>query len=359
MVRAAVLRATDAPLEVGDIDLPEPLDGQVRVRVAAAGVCHSDLSLADGTLAQPLPAVLGHEAAGTVVAVGSGVSHVSPGDRVLLSWSPACGACWFCTHAQPYLCERAADATRQPYAALADGTPLFAGLGTAAFAEETVVPATAAVPLPAGLPLSEAALLGCAMLTGIGAVVNSARVQAGESVAVIGLGGVGLSVLQGARLVGADPILAIDTSPAKEELARLNGATEFLLADREVARRVRGLTGGRGVDHAFECVGTAQTIRLAWSSTRRGGKATVVGVGSKDDRLELSALEIFHYARSLEGCVYGSTDVARDLPLLIAHVKAGRLRPGNLVTHRIGMDGIADALQRMRAGEGGRSLVEW
>jgi S-(hydroxymethyl)glutathione dehydrogenase / alcohol dehydrogenase len=359
VVRAAVLRATNGPLEVCDIDLPDPLDGQVRVRVAAVGVCHSDLSLADGTLPQPVPAVLGHEAAGTVVSVGEGVSHVAPGDRVLLSWSPACGTCWFCTRDQPFLCERAADATRHPYATLADGTPLFAGLGTAAFAEETLVPATAAMPLPADVPLTEAALLGCAMLTGIGAVVNAARVRAGESVAVIGLGGVGLSVLQGARLLDADPILAIDASPAKEELARLNGATEFLVADDQVARQVRRLTGGRGVDHAFECVGKAQTIRLAWSSTRRGGRATVLGVGSKDDTLELSALEIFHFARSLAGCVYGSTDVARDLPVLIAHLQAGRLHPQRLVTHRIGVDDIGEAFQRMRAGQGGRSLVEW
>jgi S-(hydroxymethyl)glutathione dehydrogenase/alcohol dehydrogenase len=359
MVRAAVLRTLGEPLVVGDIELPDPGAGQVRVRIAAAGVCHSDLSLADGTLPQLLPAVLGHEAAGTVVTVGEGVTHVTAGDHVVLNWSPACGACWFCTHRQPFLCEHGADAGRTPYAALAGGEPVFAGLGVAGFAEETVVPGRSVMPVPADVPLADAALLGCAVLTGIGAVVNSARVLEGESVAVIGLGGVGLSVLRGARMVGADPILAIDLSPVKEDLARLNGATAFLVADRQVTGQVRGLTGGRGVDHAFECVGRAQTIRLAWSLARRGGRATVIGAGSREDTVELNALEIFHSARILAGCYYGSSDVARDLPLLIDHMRGGRLRLESLVTDRIGIGDIDDAFRRMRAGRGGRSLIEW
>ncbi|WP_322762751.1 alcohol dehydrogenase catalytic domain-containing protein, partial [Frankia sp. Cr2] len=189
-VRAAVLTQAGADLELSEIVLPDPGPGQVRVRLAAAGVCHSDLSLANGMLHQPVPAVLGHEGAGTVVAVGSGVTRVAVADPVLLNWAPACRTCWFCRHREPYLCEHAADGGAKPYAALPDGTPLYAGLGVAAFAEETIVAENAVLPLPADISLVEAAVLGCAVLTGVGAVLNSAVVGAGESVLVIGLGGV-------------------------------------------------------------------------------------------------------------------------------------------------------------------------
>lgn len=357
MVRAAVLSAVDAPLEVTSITLPEPGPGQVRVRMAAAGVCHSDLSLANGTLVQPVPAVLGHEGAGTVVSVGSGVTHVAPGDPVVLNWAPNCGACHFCSLGEPYLCQHAGDAAASPYAQLADGTALYAGLGTAAFAEETVVPARGVLPLPDGLPLVDAALLGCAVLTGFGAVHHAARVRPGESVLVIGLGGVGLSVVQAARIAGAGPIVAVDAAAGKEPLARAQGATDFLPSNPDLAKQVRKLTGGFGADHAFECVGRAETIRAAWSSTRRGGHTTVLGIGSRDDKVSFSALEIFHFARSLTGCVYGSSDPARDVPVLAEHVRAGRLRLGDLITDRVALSGIPEAFDRMRSGVGGRTLV--
>ncbi len=344
-------------MAIEEIQLPRPAAGEVRVRMAAAGVCHSDLSLADGTLEQPVPAVLGHEGAGSVVAVGPGVTNVRPGDHVLLIWSPSCGGCWFCLHAQPYLCEQTAKAWQRQYAQLADGTPLYAGLGTAAFGEETIVPSSAVLGLPRAIDLEGAALLGCAMLTGVGAVINSADVQAGESVVVFGTGGVGLSVLQGARLVGAEVIIGVDVAADKEERARTNGATDFILADDQVARRIRERTGGRGADHAFECVGSATTIRQAWSSTRRGGRTTVVGIGAKDEKVEFRPQEIFYFARVLAGCVFGSTDIGRDLPPLLEHVQAGRIRPQDLVTDRIRLEDAPEAFAQMTARKGARSLI--
>ncbi|MCX4751699.1 Zn-dependent alcohol dehydrogenase [Kitasatospora sp. NBC_01287] len=357
MVRAALLTAVGAPLELTEIELPEPGPGQVRVKLAAAGVCHSDLSLATGVLRAPTPVVLGHEGAGTVAAVGEGVSSVRVGDQVVLNWAPACGSCHLCGLGEPWLCERAADAYGTAYGTLADGTPVHPGLGVAAFAEETVVAERALLPVPAGVPLTSAALLGCAVLTGYGAVHNAARVKAGESVVVLGLGGVGLAVLQAARIAGAGPIIAVDVSPRKEELARRHGATDFLLADDQLARSVRKLTEGHGADQAFECVGRGSTIRAAWSTTRRGGRTTVVGIGGKDDLVSFSSLELFHFARTLSACVYGNSDPAQDVPLLAEHVRAGRLDLEALITDRITLDGIPAAFERMRAGQGGRSLV--
>jgi S-(hydroxymethyl)glutathione dehydrogenase/alcohol dehydrogenase len=357
VTRAAVLTSVGSPLAIEEILLPAPAAGEVQVRMAAAGVCHSDLSLANGTLDQPVPAVLGHEGAGTVVAVGPGVTNVRPGDHVLLNWSPSCGGCWFCLHGEPYLCDQTAKAWQRRYARLADGNPLYAGLGTAAFGEETIVPSSAVSRLPPTFNLVEAALLGCAMLTGIGAVINSAHVQPGESVAVFGTGGVGLSVLQGARLVGAEVVIGVDIAADKEGLARTNGATDFVLADDQVARRIRERTGGRGADHSFECVGSATTIRQAWSSTRRGGRTTVVGVGAKDEKVEFHPQELFYFARVLCGCVFGSTDIVRDLPRLLEHVQAGRVRPQDLVTNRIALEDVPVALARMNARQGARSLI--
>jgi S-(hydroxymethyl)glutathione dehydrogenase/alcohol dehydrogenase len=358
MVRAAVLPAVGAPLAVTRVDLPEPGPGQVRVRLAAAGVCHSDLSLSDGTLRQPVPAVLGHEGAGVVVSVGEGVRTVAPGEKVVLNWAPSCGRCRFCAElAEPWLCRNADAATTVPYARTAEGTDLYPGLSTAAFAEETVVSSRAVLPLPDGVPLADAALLGCAMLTGYGAVHHSARLRVGESVAVFGAGGVGLATLQSARIAGASRIVAVDVSPEKEELARAAGATDYVVASDRTAGEIRALTGGYGADVAVECVGRAETIRAAWDSTRRGGRVTVVGIGGKKQQVTFSALEIFYFARTLTGCVYGDSDPARDLPVLARHVREGRLDLGALVTDRIGLEDIPAAFEAMTAGRGGRALV--
>ncbi|MGW5178415.1 Zn-dependent alcohol dehydrogenase [Streptomyces sp. NPDC004082] len=357
MVRAAVLPAVGAPLEITEIELPDPGPGQVRVRLAAAGVCHSDLSLSDGTMRVPVPAVLGHEGAGTVVSVGEGVTHIAPGDGVVLNWAPSCGTCHACSLGEVWLCADALSGAANVYAHRADGTDLHPGLNVAAFAEETVVSAACVLPLPEGVPLTDAALLGCAVLTGYGAVHHSAKVRQGETVAVFGVGGVGLSTLQAARLAGASKIIAVDVSPEKEALARQAGATDYVVACDTTAREIRGLTGKQGVDVAVECVGRAVTIRTAWDSTRRGGRTTVVGIGGKDQQVTFNALEIFHWGRTLSGCVYGNSDPARDVPVLAEHVRAGRLDLGMLVTERIALDGIPAAFDNMIAGKGGRALV--
>ncbi|MCI3225360.1 Zn-dependent alcohol dehydrogenase [Streptomyces sp. NP-1717] len=357
VVRAAVLPAVGAPLEITDIELPEPGPGRVRIRLAAAGVCHSDLSLTDGTMRLPVPAVLGHEGAGTVLSVGEGVTHVAPGDGVVLNWAPSCGRCHHCRLGEVWLCASALTGAGAIHARTADGTDLHPGLNVAAFAEETVVAANCVLPVPDGIPLADAALLGCAVLTGYGAVHHSARVRAGESVVVLGVGGVGLAVLQSARIAGASTIVAVDVSPEKEELARAAGATDYLVSSATTAREVRGLTGGQGADVAVECAGRAVTIRTAWESTRRGGRTTVVGIGGKDQQVTFNALELFHWGRTLSGCVYGNCDPVRDLPVLAGHVRAGRLDLGSLVTKRITLEEIPAAFDAMLAGRGGRALV--
>ncbi|WP_030178854.1 Zn-dependent alcohol dehydrogenase [Streptomyces sp. NRRL S-813] len=356
-VRAAVLPAVGAPLEITGIELPEPGPGQVRVRLAAAGVCHSDLSLTNGTMRLPVPAVLGHEGAGTVVAVGEGVTHVSPGDAVVLNWAPSCGSCHACSLGEVWLCANALNGAAGVHARTIDGTEVHPGLNVAAFAEETVVAAPCVLPLPEGVPLTDAALLGCAVLTGYGAVHHSARVRRGETVAVFGVGGVGLATLQAARIAGAAKIVAVDVSPEKEELARQAGATDYVVASENTPREIRALTGKQGVDVSVECVGRAVTIRAAWESTRRGGRTTVVGIGGKEEQVTFNALEIFHWGRTLSGCVYGNSDPAEDLPVLAEHVRAGRLDLGAMVTERIALDGIPAAFENMTAGKGGRALV--
>lgn len=357
MTRAAVVSAQGAEIEIRDVVLPELGPDQVRVKVAAAGICHSDLSMVNGTLRPSFPLVLGHEAAGTVSEVGAGVTGVAPGDRVVVNWAPPCRRCWFCLNGQPYLCKTVEGVASLPGGTLADGTPLHNAMGVGAFADEVILPSSGVVPLADGVPLDVAALLGCAVLTGVGAVRNTARVRPGESVVVIGLGGVGLSAIAGARLSGAGPIIAVDVSEEKEKLAIGAGATHFVRAGDKQSKEIRVLTGGRGADHAFECVGRGSTIRAAWGCLRRGGQVTVVGVGRQDDLVSLNALEIYHFARTIAVSVYGSGDADRDIPWLAEQIILGHLDLEALVSHRIGLDGVTEAFQRMEAGVGARSLL--
>jgi S-(hydroxymethyl)glutathione dehydrogenase/alcohol dehydrogenase len=357
-VQAAVLTEIGASFEVTEVTLIPPGPGQVRVRLEATGVCHSDLSLANGTMRHQMPVVLGHEGAGRVVELGEGVTSVNVGDPVVLNWAPACRDCWFCARGEPYLCQNAARAWTRPYAHLADGTAVYAGLGVGGFATETVVEALAVVRVPDDLPLTEAALLGCAVLTGVGAVRNAAKVQPGDSVVVFGLGGVGLSAVQGARIAGAGPIIAVDPAPEKADLARRLGATNVLEPRPDLAKAVRALTGGRGADHAIECVGRAETIRTAWSSTRRGGQTTVVGMGPATEQVSFSALEIANVARTLRGCLYGSADPATDIGFLVDCYRAGTLDLAAMVTSRIGLADVGAAFERLAAGAGARSVVD-
>ncbi|MFK3979787.1 alcohol dehydrogenase catalytic domain-containing protein [Micromonospora sp. NPDC050397] len=356
-MRALVARAARVPPRVEEVILPAPGPDEVRVAIRAAGICHSDLSMVNGTLAPPYPLVLGHEAAGVVRTVGDRVDRVRAGDHVVLNWAPPCRRCWHCRHGEPWLCAATGAPGTPRGTSAADGAPLHVTLGLGALAEEVVVAGNAVIPVPADLPSELAALLGCAVLTGVGAVRRTAGVAPGDAVAVIGLGGVGLSTVAAARAAGADPVIAVDLAEAKRGLATAAGATDFLVSDETSTRSVRALTGGRGVDHAFECVGRAATIRLAWRATRRGGQVLVVGMGAKDDVLELGALDIFHSARVLRSSVYGSSDPDRDLPELARAASDGSLDLTTLITDRINLDEAPEALHRMARGEGARSVV--
>ncbi|MFI5932911.1 zinc-binding dehydrogenase [Actinoplanes sp. NPDC051494] len=355
-IQALVVRSEGLTPAVEEIHLPEVGPGQVRVAIRAAGVCHSDLSMVNGTLSPPHPLILGHEAAGEVIEAGAGVTRVAPGDHVALNWSPPCRDCWFCTHGEPWLCSTANIAALENGSTL-DGAPVHVTLGLGAFATQVVVPERAVIAVPPELAWESAALLGCAVLTGTGAVRNTARVAAGESVVVIGLGGVGLSVVAAAKAAGASTVIAVDVSESKKALAEAAGATEFVVSSENLSKDIRRLTEGRGADHAFECVGRASTIRAAWRATRRGGQVTVVGMGRADDMVQLSALDIFSSARTLRASVYGSADPDREVPQLARDVLAGTLKLDHLVTDRIALADVPAAFDRMSKGEGARSVV--
>lgn len=358
MVKAVVVDEPGASPTVRDVTLREVGLTDVRVRIAAAGVCHSDLSMVDGTLTPQFPLILGHEAAGTVAEVGPNVTHVSVGDQVILNWAAPCRTCWFCANNQPWLCSTIEGTVSLDVGVRAGHTTLHAALGVGAFAEEVVVSSASVVPVPDELPLDVAALMGCAVLTGVGAVRNTARVKRGESVLVVGLGGIGLSVVMGAKLAGATTIIAVDLNPEKGTLAKRAGATTFLVSEPKLAKQVRTLTGGRGVDQAFECVGHPATIRLAWGSVRRGGACTVVGVGSKEQEVAFNALELFHFSRTLTSSIYGGSDPDADIPKLVERVMDGSLDLDFLITHRVTINDVPAAFDRMGAGKGARSMIE-
>jgi S-(hydroxymethyl)glutathione dehydrogenase/alcohol dehydrogenase len=355
-IKGLVVREAGTAPEVVELRLPEVGPGQVRVGIRAAGVCHSDLSMVNGTLSPPHPLVLGHEAAGEVLEAGAGVTRVQVGSHVALNWSPPCRDCWFCTHGEPWLCSTANIAALENGSTL-DGAPVHVTLGLGAFAEQVVVPEKALIPVPSGLAWESAALLGCAVLTGTGAVRNTARVAAGSSVVVIGLGGVGLSVVAAARAAGAASVIAVDVSEAKKALAEAAGATDFVVSSENLSKDIRSRTEKRGADHAFECVGRAATIRAAWRATRRGGHVTVVGMGRADDMVELSALDIFSSARTLRASVYGSADPDHEVPALARDVLSGALNLDHLITDRIGLAEVPAAFDKMSRGEGARSVV--
>jgi S-(hydroxymethyl)glutathione dehydrogenase / alcohol dehydrogenase len=358
-VKAAVLRGAGDAFVVEDVRLRAPGPRDVHVRIAASGVCHSDLSIQDGTIPHPLPAVLGHEGAGVVLETGAEVSTVSPGDHVVLAWVAPCRACFFCLRGHPELCEHGLDhAFTAPYATAPDGTAFLAAFGTATFGEETIVPERACIKIDPAFPLEHGALVGCGVVTGVGSVCNSARVEPGASVVVIGCGGVGLAAIQGARLAGAEPIIAVDRVAAKLDLARRCGATEVIdaAAGAEVAA-VHALTGGRGADYVFEVVGRSATMEAAFEMTRRAGTCTIVGAGSPTDMVKFGALQLMVGAKTLRGCVYGSTDPARDFPEIVRLQQAGKLDLDALVTRRIGLDELDDAFRAMQAGEVARSII--
>ena len=352
-----VVRSSGARPEVAELRLPEIGPGQVRVRVRAAGVCHSDLSMINGTLRAPYPLVLGHEAAGEVIEAGEHVTRAAVGDHVVLNWQPPCRDCWFCRQGEPWLCSTSSGVAALENGITLEGAPVHVALGLGAFADQVVVPENAVIKVPAELGFDRAALLGCGVLTGTGAVRNTARVAPGESVVVIGLGGVGLSVVAAARAAGAAEVIAVDVSEAKKGLAEAAGATDFVVSSDTLSKEIRVRTSGRGADHAFECVGRAATIRAAWRVTRRGGQVTVVGMGSNEDMVQLSALDIFSSARTLRSSVYGGADFDAEIPELAADVLSGALAVDHLISDRIGLPDVPAAFDRMSRGEGARSVV--
>jgi S-(hydroxymethyl)glutathione dehydrogenase/alcohol dehydrogenase len=361
-MRACVLREPGR-LAIETVSLAPPRAGEVRVRIAAAGVCHSDLHLVDGALgAGRWPLVPGHEGAGVVEQVGDGVSNLAAGDHVVFSLVTPCGSCPACRSGRRTLCGPAG--TRGVAGMLADGTSrltgqdgatLQHGFTVACFAEHAVVNAAGAIPIPRDLPLWQAALLGCGVLTGFGAVTNAARMRIGERVCIVGCGGVGMQVIAAARLAGAGMIVAVDQRADKLERALARGATHAVDASAgDAAREVLALTGG--VDHAFEVVGSSATIRLAWDVLAPGGTAVVVGLAPAGVEVSLPAIELLS-EKALVGSYYGSADPAETLPRLVELVRSGRLELAGVVSHLIELPDVPAALERLREGEGGRSVV--
>ena len=366
MHRAAVLPAVGSPLEIrSDVEVEAPRAGEVMIKLAASGVCHSDLSMQNGTLMTPTPVVLGHEGAGEVVAVGEGVAGLEPGDHVVISWVPQCGECFFCRRGQPQLCEQGVRAAVT--GGLLDGStrftsagaPLFQMAAAGTFSEYTVVPAIGAVKIPGDVDLRVAALIGCGVLTGVGAALNTARIREGDTVAVVGCGGVGLNVIQGAVVAGAAEVIAVDTAPTKLEMAKAFGATATV--DASAGNPVSGVmerTSQRGADVAFEVVGLGPTIEQTISMVRRGGQAVLVGVPRMDVTVTLPAFVGLVLAeKNIQGCWYGSSDVRRDVPRILGLWREGRLHLEELISREIALDGVNEAFEAMGTGEVARSVI--
>ena len=368
MIRAAVLTGVGEPLEVrDDVEVDEPRTGEVRVRMAAAGVCHSDLAMRRGTIPMPLPTVLGHEGAAFVESVGPGIDQLQPGDLVALSWVAQCGDCFYCRRHQPHLCQQAT--VSMSSGGMLDGTsrlrsstgPLFQALGCGAFAETTVVPATAVVRVPGDLDPAVVALLGCAVLTGVGAALNTADITPGDTIAVVGCGGVGLNVVQGARMAGAAEIVAVDVHPDKLALAAKLGATQSVLAtDQNPVGAVMDLTGQHGADVAFEVLGRQATIEQAVAMTRRGGQTVLVGIPAMDVVLAVPAMVgLVLTEKTLKGCWLGSADLRRDIPRLVERYRSGDLRLDELITRRIDLADVNQALAALEDGSVARSVIRY
>lgn len=364
-MRAALLEEAGAPLRlVDDLALAEPGPGQVRVRVAWCGLCHSDLSIADGVFPAPLPIVLGHEAAGVVEAVGPFVTGLAPGDPVVLTPCPPCGVCYWCVRAEPALCVNSAGISTSTFPDGSTGLslgerPVYRGLNVAAFAECVVAPASGAVRIPADVPLDVACVIGCAVQTGVGAVLNTARVPEGATVLVTGLGGVGLSAVMGARLAGAARILASDPIAARREAARHFGATDLLdPSEEDVAVRARELTDGVGVDFAFETAGRAALVATGLAAIRNGGTCVCVGAPPIDEAIEVRPASLLVVTeRKLTGCLLGSSNSLREIPRLVALWRSGRLDLASLVTARRPLEEVNEALDDLRAGRGIRTVL--
>ena len=366
MPKAAILYEANKPLEVADVEVLPPKRGEVLVKVAAGGVCHSDLHVIKGDLGAPLPVVLGHEGAGVVVEVGEGVTTVQPGDHVILLWRASCGQCYFCNRGRPALCDLGTGIRWS--GRLPDGTTRFRlggeeirhFAGVSSFSEYTVLLEEAVVPIRRDVPLHKAALVGCAVMTGVGAVINTAKVEPGSSVVVIGAGGVGLNVIQGAALAGAERVIAVDLLDNKLEYARQFGATHTVNARQaDVVEAVKELTEGRGADYAFEVIGLPQTIRQAYEVVRRGGTAVVVGVAPTGAEVSLNAASIMLQEKTLRGSLYGSCVPRVDIPRMLGLYVAGKLKLDELISREYPIEQINEAFAALERGEVARSIIRF
>ena len=351
-MHAAVLWDVD-DLRLEDLDLDPPRPGEVAIRMAASGVCRSDYHSVHGIHRHAMPIVLGHEGSAVVEELGEGVTGVKPGDHVACSWLPYCGSCRRCTAGRPVVCERLAVFDE---GFLGDGTTRFSQAGTrihhnvpSSFAERSVVPANTVFPVDPSLPLEQVALLGCAVMTGVGAVLNTAKVRPGDSVLVIGCGGVGLSAIQGARIAGASPIVAVDVVEPKLEIAKELGATETVLAGRDPVPD--------GFDHAVECLGRPETIEQAMRAVAPGGTSVLVGMAPPGARATIDTLRTTTKELTVVGSWYGSVVPPRDLPLLAHLLTFGELRLEPMIARTVALDGIHDALARFEAGDEARSVI--
>ncbi len=363
--KAAVLYAVGTPMQIEELELQPPGPNEILVRWVASGICHSDYSVWDGTLKLPLPAVLGHEGAGIVEQTGPGVTGLVPGDPIIASLSPQCGHCVFCKEGKPYLCALMRKGLNE--GAQLDGGKRFTNargeavgqlLSLGTFSERSVIPAGTAVKVGKDVPLRSTCLIGCGVTTGVGAALNSVKIERGDSVAVIGCGGVGLSIVQGARIAGATTIIAIDPIPEKRELAQKVGATHALDPKAEnVVKAVRKLSG-MGVHYAFEALGRKETIEQAWALVRPTGTAVIVGVPRLDTVLDLPVTGFFTEKR-FKGSAYGSSVPNRDIPRFVNLFMKGELHLDAMITRRIALEQANEAFAQMGRGEGARSVIEY
>ncbi|HME37498.1 MAG TPA: Zn-dependent alcohol dehydrogenase [Steroidobacteraceae bacterium] len=361
--RAVVARKLGMPVAVEEIDVEAPRHGEVTVRMAACGVCHSDLSATNGTIPYPLPLVLGHEGAGIVVAVGSGVSRFAVGDHVVSSFVSMCGRCHYCQTGRPQLCVQ----SLQALYTLPDGSvrthdsagaPLNVFCGCGVMAEFATLHTDNVVKIDKEMPLDRAALIACGVMTGVGAAVNTARVEAGSVAVVFGCGGVGLNAIQGCAIAGAGMIVAVDTSDVKLELAKTFGATHvFNVSGQEnVGKSLYKLTGG-GADYAFDCVGLGKISEQAWGVLRRGGTAVIVGIAGPKDQITLNAQQVAVSEKTLTGSYYGSARPTQDFPRLIGLYRSGRLKLDELITRTYSIDEAPQAFADLAAGREGRGVI--
>jgi S-(hydroxymethyl)glutathione dehydrogenase / alcohol dehydrogenase len=363
-VRAAVLRGVGEPLSVEEVELAAPGDGEVLVRIEASGVCHSDWNVIAGVTPNPLPVVLGHEGAGVVEEVGAGVATVAPGDHVVLSWLPGCGRCALCREGRPNLCETSFPAMLE--GTLPDGTTRLSQNGGAlyhysflsTFAERCVVPEVSCVKIRADASLDVAALVGCAVMTGVGAAINRAKVEPGSSVVVFGAGGVGLSAVLGSKLGGARTIVAVDPVPLKRDLALELGATHAVdPAEEDAVEAVRGITDSRGADYAFEAAGIPALVTQAYDAVRRGGTVVSIGIAPEGAEIALPAPRLPREEKIVTGSFYGSCRPHTDMPRVLDLYMDGRLDLDRLVSRTYGLDEINDAFAAMNAGEVARAVI--